>query len=464
MAEVRKKPVIARAEEPQACTSNTEKKGWEHLIPYAQQIADAPLDAVPQFSWGSAVLAATSQAGTLAGCPLLLMLWSFERFDIGRPELSSYEDYEEAMYQVDAFGNRDPIDAPTMGSIWTKRNVRRLTYPGFVAAFDQLRPERVRWTPYTPGLVADRASLGLSHLCYRDSIWWYTKKCLLFDIFFGASWVVTSPSLYLDSSLTPLTYVCNDVGEELFLFADRVEADPPRIARTELASGLRRLAQRAVQAVKRASCMSTRDPVVPPDTMPAPWSSTTGAPSRARGDWSWQQSAQTDLASGSSGSFFQDDWMLPEGFDNIGLSQMPGAPPPTQPTQHDYSTPVQERPNRGQPPQRFTFPSNQFGKRGRPLCDYLQWFDTAQSDEDKAHVEQTARWARERYQRMKQEEEQEAKRKQEQEEIRIRRENIERQEAEARETDRERKRERARRAKEAGPEAIRKGKYPRCTQ
>lgn len=106
----------------------------KHLIPYAQQIADAPLDAVPQFSWGSAVLAATyralcdactrrSQAGTLAGCPLLLMLWSFERFDIGRPELSSYEDYEEAMYQVDAFGNRDPIDAPTMGSIWTKRNV-----------------------------------------------------------------------------------------------------------------------------------------------------------------------------------------------------------------------------------------------------------------------------------------------------------------------------------------------------
>ena len=35
---------------------------------------------------------------------------------------------------------------------------------------------------------------------------------------------------------------------------------------------------------------------------------------------------------------------------------------------------------------------------------------------------------------------------------------------EEREADRERKRERARRAKEAGPEAIRKEKYPRCTQ
>jgi hypothetical protein len=43
-------------------------------------------------------------------------------------------------------------------------------------------------------------------------------------------------------------------------------------------------------------------------------------------------------------------------------------------------------------------------------------------------------------------------------------EEVERQEAEEREADRERKRERPRRAKEAGPDAIRKGKYPRCTQ
>ena len=41
---------------------------------------------------------------------------------------------------------------------------------------------------------------------------------------------------------------------------------------------------------------------------------------------------------------------------------------------------------------------------------------------------------------------------------------VERREAENREADRERKRERARRAKEARPEAIRKRKYPRCTQ
>jgi len=62
------------------------------------------------------------------------------------------------------------------------------------------------------------------------------------------------------------------------------------------------------------------------------------------------------------------------------------------------------------------------------------------------------------------EENMEEKRKKDQEEIRKRIAEVEHQEAEACEADREKKRERARRAKEAGPEAIRKGKYPRCTQ
>jgi len=56
----------------------------------------------------------------------------------------------------------------------------------------------------------------------------------------------------------------------------------------------------------------------------------------------------------------------------------------------------------------------------------------------------------------------EEKRKKDQEEIEKRFADVEHRQAEEREADRERKRERARRAKEAGPEAIRKGKYPRC--
>jgi len=62
------------------------------------------------------------------------------------------------------------------------------------------------------------------------------------------------------------------------------------------------------------------------------------------------------------------------------------------------------------------------------------------------------------------EEKMEEKPKKDLEDIRKRIAEVERQEAEAREADREKKRERARRAKEAGPEAIRKEKYPRCTQ
>ena len=65
---------------------------------------------------------------------------------------------------------------------------------------------------------------------------------------------------------------------------------------------------------------------------------------------------------------------------------------------------------------------------------------------------------------MQHEEKMEEKPKKDQEDIRKRIAEVERQEAEAREADREKKRERAHRAKKAGSEAIRKGKYPRCTQ
>ena len=98
------------------------------------------------------------------------------------------------------------------------------------------------------------------------------------------------------------------------------------------------------------------------------------------------------------------------------------------------------------------------------LCDFMQWLDTEQSDDDKRYVEETGRRARERWQRMVETEKNEKKRKEQHEEIRIRQEMKEREAAQAREADRERKRERARRAKEAGPDAIRKGKYPRCIQ
>ena len=65
---------------------------------------------------------------------------------------------------------------------------------------------------------------------------------------------------------------------------------------------------------------------------------------------------------------------------------------------------------------------------------------------------------------MLQEEKMEEKRKKDKEEIQKRFADVERRQMEEHEADREKKQERAHRAKEAGPEAIRKGKCPRCTQ
>jgi hypothetical protein len=104
-----------------------------YLIPWAQRIADAPLEQMPQISWGSSVLAATyrglcstvtrpaSTEAILLGCPLLLQMWIHERFDIGRPraDLSEYEPLPDGT---------DPTDLHTMGSLWCLRKVMTSLY------------------------------------------------------------------------------------------------------------------------------------------------------------------------------------------------------------------------------------------------------------------------------------------------------------------------------------------------
>jgi hypothetical protein len=94
----------------------------------------------------------------------------------------------------------------------------------------------------------------------------------------------------------------------------------------------------------------------------------------------------------------------------------------------------------------------------------MQWLDTEQSEFDKRYTESSGRDAWDMWRRMVELEKRAEKKKEQEEEIRIRQEMREHEAAQAHEVDRERKRERARRAKEAGPEAIKKGKYPRCTQ
>ena len=90
------------------------------LLPYAREIADGDED-VPAYSWGEAVLAATYRGlydgcmkthgnAILAGCPLLLQLWSYERLAVGRP-IVIHEPYQEAMY------GDEENDRPTMGTL-----------------------------------------------------------------------------------------------------------------------------------------------------------------------------------------------------------------------------------------------------------------------------------------------------------------------------------------------------------
>ena len=102
----------------------------KHLIHFAREIADAPLDAVPQYSWASAILAATYRGlcdactktdatAILSGCPLLLQLWSYERFSIGRPVMNF------STYGAGLYGETEE-DGPTMGSLWVRRRVSLL--------------------------------------------------------------------------------------------------------------------------------------------------------------------------------------------------------------------------------------------------------------------------------------------------------------------------------------------------
>jgi hypothetical protein len=103
------------------------------MILWAQRIADAHVEQIPQISWGSTVLASTywglcsavtrptSREATLLGCPLLLQMWIHERFNIGRPrtDLSEYEPTADGT---------DPADFPTMGSLWCLRKVMTSLY------------------------------------------------------------------------------------------------------------------------------------------------------------------------------------------------------------------------------------------------------------------------------------------------------------------------------------------------
>ncbi|KAK1650728.1 hypothetical protein QYE76_068533 [Lolium multiflorum] len=164
-------------------------------IPIAQEIAEATeAEHITQRSWGSAVLAATyrgmckgcqltSHGSGIVGCPLLLQLWSWTRFPIGRPEIGG------GSWPPDELYDADRIDMPTFGSIWTSRkrhfghNQLRNCYPAFTEQFDLLLESDVSWEPYSEDHRDEAYPGGISLMCTRDWAYWMTKAKIIFDIF-----------------------------------------------------------------------------------------------------------------------------------------------------------------------------------------------------------------------------------------------------------------------------------------
>ncbi|WVZ72102.1 LOW QUALITY PROTEIN: hypothetical protein U9M48_020614 [Paspalum notatum var. saurae] len=152
--------------------------------------ADAPEDAVPLWSWGSAVLAATYRGlcdacindesnARFQGCALLLQLWSYERLAVGRPTV------DHRAYEAQYYGEHDD-DGPTMGTLWVCPREARRTYPNFVVELDQLVAENVIWEPYSAEFVTSRAPYGLSSWCTSNEALWYTTVSLVYDIYIEA--------------------------------------------------------------------------------------------------------------------------------------------------------------------------------------------------------------------------------------------------------------------------------------
>ena len=95
-----------------------------------------------------------------------------------------------------------------------------------------------------------------------------------------------------------------------------------------------------------------------------------------------------------------------------------------------------------------------------PLCDFEQWINTEIKPKDKEWMQKLLQWETEDKKMMEKRHGEEAAKKEHKEEE-------ERRRVAAYREEREKKLERARRAKaamEENPDALRKGKWPRCTQ
>lgn len=146
----------------------------------------ADLENIGSYSWGSATLAylyrsmcaacrRQSDQSNLTGCLLLLQLWSWERFPIGRPDMVKlkYPNIEEL---------EDERDRPTVGLRWvvgmcTRRAAPARCYEHFTNEFDLLTDDQIVWCPYSEERVKE---LQLAPICTQDSNIWLTQAPLIY--------------------------------------------------------------------------------------------------------------------------------------------------------------------------------------------------------------------------------------------------------------------------------------------
>ncbi|XP_062193625.1 uncharacterized protein LOC133897064 [Phragmites australis] len=156
------------------------------LYPFHPFPLIADLENIGSYSWGSATLAylyramcdacrRQSDQSNLTGCLLLLQLWSWERFPIGRPEMVKlkYPNVEEL---------EDERDRPTVGLRWvvgvcTRRAAPARCYEHFTNEFDLLTDDQVVWCPYREERVNE---LLLAPICTQDSHLWLTQAPLVY--------------------------------------------------------------------------------------------------------------------------------------------------------------------------------------------------------------------------------------------------------------------------------------------
>ena len=157
-------------------------------IRLAESLADAPIDEIAVYSWGSAMLCATykglcdasvrskGKEPILSACHCLLQLWSWEHFPVGRLTIT---------HPIHPYAAH--VEDPTMGTRWTcatlrwGRAVSVRCYLFYHQEFEMLEEQAVIWSPWKDAHLHSVAPLGLSPSCYNDATLWLTTCHLVFS-------------------------------------------------------------------------------------------------------------------------------------------------------------------------------------------------------------------------------------------------------------------------------------------